>query len=168
LGQRAGGGGPLGGSASSAGSGFSRAVANPKTVEDLVELPVFGGRNQRRSAQIWLAALEAARQTQDPPEEAEPPNGPPPPARWSKRKPEAAARLEAARAGLAEVSQRVHVPTENLVSPDLVRRLCWDWEPAADPVEAVDAFLCAGQARTWQRELVDPVLAQALQPQDAD
>jgi ribonuclease D len=140
------------------------AVADPKKVEDLVALPVFGGRNQRRSAEVWLAALQAARQSQDPPDDAEAPNGPPPPARWSRRKPEAAARLEAARAALGEVSQRVGVPTENLIAPDLVRRLCWDWEPAADPEEAVEAFLCAGRARAWQRELVDPVLARALQP----
>jgi ribonuclease D len=140
------------------------ALANPKTVEDLVALPVFGGRNQRRSAETWLAALEAARRSKDPPEEAEAPNGPPPPSRWGRRKPEAAARLEAARAALGEVSERVHVPTENLVAPDLVRRLCWDWEPAPDPDEAVDAFLRAGWARAWQRELVDPVLARALQP----
>ena len=142
------------------------AIADPKTVDDLVALPVFGGRNQRRSADVWFAALEAARQSQDPPDEAEPLNGPPPPARWSRRKPEAAARLEAARAALAEVSQRVAVPTENLVSPDLVRRLCWDWKGAPDPVEAVEEFLCAGHARAWQRELVDPVLARALQPPD--
>ena len=142
------------------------AIADPKTVDDLVALPVFGGRNQRRSADVWFAALDAARQSQVPPDEAEPPNGPPPPARWSRRKPEAAARLEAARAALAEVSQRVAVPTENLVSPDLVRRLCWDWKGAPDPVEAVEEFLCAGHARAWQRELVDPVLARALQPPD--
>ena len=118
---------------------------------------------------MWLAALEAARQSRDPPDEAEPPNGPPPPARWSRRKPEAAARLEAARAALAEVSQRVAVPTENLISPDLVRRLCWDWAAGAHrtPIEAVEEFLRAGQARAWQRELVDPVLAAALQPPDA-
>jgi ribonuclease D len=140
------------------------AIANPKTLEDLVALPVFGGRNQRRSADVWLGALEAARRNQDLPDEAEPPNGPPPPARWSRRKPEAAARLEAARAALGDVSQRVGVPTENLVAPDLVRRLCWDWEVAPDPVEAVEKFLRAGQARAWQRELVDPVLARALQP----
>lgn len=140
------------------------ALANPKTVEELVALPVFGGRNQRRSAHIWLAALDAARHNEDPPEEAEASNGPPPPARWSRRKPEAAARLEAARAALGEVSQRVQVPTENLVSPDLVRRLCWDWEGAPDPLEAVDEFLRAGEARPWQRELVDPALARALQP----
>ncbi|OBF57703.1 3'-5' exonuclease [Mycobacterium sp. 852002-53434_SCH5985345] len=142
------------------------AIADPKTIEDLTALPVFGGRNQRRSAATWLGALESARQTKNPPVDAEPPNGPPPAARWSRRKPEAAARLEAARAALSEVSEQVHVPTENLVSPDLVRRLCWDWEPAPDPFEAVETFLRAGQARRWQRELVDPALARALQPPD--
>lgn len=144
------------------------ALADPKTVDDLVALPVFGGRNQRRSAATWLAALEAARENRNPADDIEPPNGPPPPARWSRRKPEAAARLEAARAALSAVSERVHVPTENLISPDLVRRLCWDWQDiqqgAADPLDAVDGFLCAGHARTWQRELVDPVLAEALRP----
>ena len=56
------------------------------------------------------------------------------------------------------------VPAENVVSPDLVRRLCWDWEAAADPAATVEAFLGAGGARVWQRELVVPVLAQALRP----
>jgi len=140
------------------------ATANPKTVEDLVALPVFGGRNQRRSAAMWFAALEAARENRDPPEDAEQPNAPPLPARWSRRKPEAAARLEAARAALAEVSARVGVPAENVISPDLVRRLCWYWEGAAEPVEAVEEFVRTGQARPWQRELVVAVLARAVQP----
>ena len=153
------------------------AIADPKTVDDLVALPVFSGRNQRRSAAIWLAALQAARENRDPPDEAEPPDGPPPPSRWARRKPDAAARLEAARVGLAQVSQRVGVPMENLVSPDLVRRLCWDWDAgrenaAADaqaPVGAVDEYLRAGRARAWQRELVDPILAAAVtQAPDAD
>ncbi|CAM4339506.1 Ribonuclease D [Mycobacterium basiliense] len=140
------------------------AVADPKSIEDLVSLPVFGGRNQRRNAATWLAALETARQNSQPPEVAEPATGPPPPARWGRRKPEAAARLEAARAALAAVSEQVGVPTENLVTPDLVRRLCWDWAPdsAGDPVKIVDEFLRAGQARDWQRELVCPILATAL------
>src|ERR1700744_3970489 len=137
------------------------ALADPKTVEDLTALPVFGGRNQRRSAATWLAALEAARRNKMSTDDTEAPNGPPPPARWSRRKPEAAARLEAARAALAEVSERVDVPTENLVSPDLVRRLCWDWEPPADPLAAVDDFLRAGHARPWPRELADPAVGRA-------
>jgi ribonuclease D len=88
-------------------------------------------------------------------------------------------RLDAARAALRELSERVSVPTENLVTPELVRRLCWDWERAGDDAErsdeeerrighaddtgtAIDEFLAAGQARRWQRELVVPVLAAAL------
>jgi ribonuclease D len=108
--------------------------------------------------------VQAARENRDPPEDAEQPNVPPPPARWSRRKPEAAARLEAARAALSKVSERVGIPTENLIAPELVRRLCWDWAAAPDPVEAVEEFVRAGHARTWQRELVVDVLAQALQP----
>lgn len=136
-------------------------IADPKTIDDLIALPVFGGRRQRRSARVWFAALSAARQSHEPVEESEPPNGPPPPARWSRRRPEAAARLEAARAALAKVAERVAVPTENLVSPDLVRRLCWDWEGGTE--QAIDEFLRAGQARNWQRELVVPALAAALE-----
>lgn len=138
------------------------AIANPKTVEELTALPIFGGHKQRRSAKVWLAALEAARANPDPPDTAEPQNGPPPAARWSKRKPEAAARLEAARSALAEVAARVNVPIENLVSPELVRRLCWDWKETADTTGAVATFLREGGARSWQRELAVPALARAL------
>jgi ribonuclease D len=140
------------------------AIADPKTVDDLAALPIFGGRRQLRSAATWLTALAAARENPSPADETEPLNGPPAPARWPKRRPEAAARLDAARTALGELSQRVSVPTENLVTPDLVRRLCWDWEGAENLTTAIDEFLHAGQARVWQRELVVPVLATALQP----
>ncbi|QLL09386.1 ribonuclease D [Mycobacterium vicinigordonae] len=139
------------------------ALTNPNTLDELVALPVFGGRNQRRSAAMWLSALEAARQNPDPPEVSEASSSPPPPARWSRRKPDAAARLEAARAALSELSERVQIPTENLLAPDLVRRLCWEWETLApgvtDSVTIIEEYLRAGQARPWQRELVVPVLA---------
>ena len=142
---------------------INAATADPKTVAELTALPVFGGSRQRRSAQVWLDALARARATDDPPEAREPLTGPPPAARWSRRKPEAAVRLEAARAGLAELSQRVSVPTENLLSPDVVRRLCWDWQPVEDIEAVVDEFLRDAKVRPWQRELVVPVLTVALE-----
>ena len=142
---------------------INAATADPKTVAELTALPVFGGSRQRRSAQVWLDALARARATDDPPEAREQLTGPPPAARWSKRKPEAAERLEAARTGLAELSQRVSVPAENLVSPDVVRRLCWDWQPVQDTEAVVDEFLRDAKARPWQRELVVPVLSSALE-----
>ena len=142
---------------------INAATTDPKTVAELTALPVFGGSRQRRGAQVWLDALARARATDDPPEAREQLTGPPPVARWSKRKPEAAVRLEAARAGLAELSQRVSVPTENLISPDVVRRLCWDWQPVEDIEAVVDEFLRDAKVRPWQRELVVPVLTVALE-----
>jgi ribonuclease D len=148
------------------------ALADPKTVEELVALPVFGGAKQRRSAQVWMDALAAARTTHQPPELSESLDGPPPPVRWAKKKPEAAARLEAARSALADLSARVGIPTENLISPELVRRLCWDWPGTGDAATtadaaaaAADAFLRDAGARTWQRELVVPVLAPTMSPE---
>lgn len=147
---------------------INAATADPDTVEKLTALPVFGGSRQRRSAQVWLDALARARQDPDPPTASEPTNGPPPPARWSRRKPEAAERLEAARLALSELSQRVSVPTENLLTPDTVRRLCWDWQPVADVRTAVEEFLVQAKARPWQCELAVPVLTEALTPKQPD
>jgi ribonuclease D len=142
---------------------INAATVDPDTAEKLTKLPVFGGNRQRRSAQVWLDALSRAR-TADPPDAQEPSTGPPPASRWSRRKPEAAVRLEAARAALTALSQQVSVPTENLVSPDMVRRLCWDWQPVEDTAAAIDDFLREAGARPWQRELAVPVLTEALEP----
>jgi len=48
------------------------------------------------------------------------------------------------------------------VTPETVRRLCWDWQPVTDVPAAVEEFLAAAGARLWQRELCGPVLATAL------
>jgi len=141
------------------------ALRDPTTVTDLLELPVFGGRKQRRNAEVWVAALAAARQNPNPPPRTEAANGPPPVVRWAKKRPEAAARLEVARAAVSTIAEQVSVPTENLLAPDLLRRLCWDWDDHGTPDDAaaaVEAVLRAGQARPWQRELVTGALAEAL------
>lgn len=138
------------------------ALADPKTAEELIALPVFGGPKQRRSARVWLDALAAARITDDPPDLTEPLTGPPPAVRWARRNPEAAARLEAARSGLSGLSSRVSVPAENLLAPELLRRLCWEWTETGDATTAVDTFLSDNGARAWQRTLTVPVLAGAL------
>ena len=142
---------------------INAATTDPKTLDELIALPVFGGSKQRKSAKVWLDALARARDNTDPPEANEAQSGPPPAARWARRKPEAAARLEAAKASLAELSQRVSVPAENLITPDVVRRLCWDWHPVGDTATAVEEFLVDAKVRPWQRELTVPVLTAALE-----
>jgi ribonuclease D len=139
------------------------AVADPTTAAELVLLPVFRGRAQRRLAQVWSDALARARDLprSELPEVNPASDGPPPPNRWGDKDPAAATRLAAARTGLTQLAQRHRLPLENLLQPDLVRRLCWQ-PPATQDESAIDDALAAGGARRWQRRLTVPVLAAAL------
>ncbi len=139
---------------------IAAATALPGTARELAELPVFSGRAQRRAAPRWLAALERARKIPpaDLPPRRLPSDGPPPPGRWQHKDPAAAARLDAARSRLAELSERLAIPVENMMSPQLVRDVLWQPPATADLPEV----LALGGARPWQVELVAPVLAAAL------
>ncbi|HEX8930414.1 MAG TPA: HRDC domain-containing protein, partial [Actinomycetota bacterium] len=139
------------------------ATANPATAEDLAALPVFSGRQQLRQLRRWFGAVAAARALAEDtlPLSAVPSDGPPPPNRWADRDPDAAARLAAARAALTGLSARLAIPVENLLSPDLVRRLAWAPPADASPT-GVGAVLAAGGARHWQVELAAPLLADAV------
>ena len=144
------------------------AQAMPTSARDLAALPVFSGPANRRLGSRWLEALDRARALPEAelPPHSLPHEGPPPPRAWKDRDPEAAERLTRARAGLTELAEELRLPVENLLSPDTVRRLCWQppAEGAADGVDtaAVDAALAASGARPWQRDLTAGLLARAL------
>ena len=108
----------------------------------------------------WYAAVaEAAELTPGSCRCPSPPaEGPPPVARWADRDPAAAARLTAARAGVAEVAQHWSIPVENLLQPELLRRLCWSPPDDGDLAGA----LRKGAAREWQISLLTPVLEDAF------
>lgn len=139
------------------------AVTDPVTEAELLALAVFRGRSQRRTVRVWSEALAKARELprKDLPEVSPAHDGPPPPNRWSDRDPDAAARLAASRAALTLISERLHVPVENLLLPDLVRRTCWE-PPAELTAESVAEVLRAGNARPWQVELTAEPLSVAL------
>ncbi|MFX0580795.1 HRDC domain-containing protein [Nocardia nepalensis] len=152
---------------------IAAANAEPRTIAQLRALPVFGGPRQRRYSRDWLAAVDRGRTLPDTelPPLTQPFEGPPPVNRWERRDPAAAARLVRARAAMGELSTEYAIPVENLLSPDLVRRLCWDGLPDYDKVgdlaelsAAIDGFLKSGGARPWQRELAVPRLTTALTP----
>ena len=136
------------------------ATAQPQTPEALLALATFRGPAARRQAAVWLQALEAARRV---PDDELPPltlasDAPPPPRAWAERDPDAAARLATAREAIADLSVRVVVPIENLMTPDIVRRVLWQ-PPAADDL---DEALRAQGARPWQVELVGPLVRDSL------
>ena len=133
----------------------------------LLGLKGFHGRGAERYADTWVRALHAARETPDTelPPVALRSDGPPPPRAWIDRNPEAAARLATARAGLASVSEERSVPVENLLTPDVVRRVLWtppETREAAELTTALAEQLKGLGARPWQIELVGPVLQDAI------
>lgn len=139
------------------------AAGNPKNVDELRELAIFGGKRQRTLSGMWMRQITEARAlpTEQLPSASPTNGGPPPPNRWADREPDAAARLAAARAGLTELADRHRLPVENLLLPDLVRRLCW--EPPADiSPEAIATVLAERGARPWQVELTADLIADAL------
>jgi ribonuclease D len=70
-------------------------------------------------------------------------------------------RLKAARPAVAAVAEALHLPTENLLTPDTLRRVAW--EPPADPTaDTVGAALAALGARPWQIEATAAAIADAF------
>lgn len=139
------------------------ATAAPDNETDLLKLPVFKGRSQRRIADTWLRALRAAAALPraELPDPSPPHDGPPPPNRWADRDPAAAARLTAARGTLTTIAEANRLPIENLLQPDLVRRTCWR-PPETLSTDSVAETLRAGGAREWQIALTAEALSTAL------
>ena len=75
----------------------------------------------------------------------------------------AAGRLARSRAVVADLSATHHLPPENILAPDLVRRLAWT-PPRPPTPEAVTVVLRALGARPWQTDLTAERLAEALVP----
>jgi len=59
------------------------------------------------------------------------------------------------------LGERLRVPVENLLQPELLRRLCWT-PPMAVAAATVAEVLAAGGARAWQIDLTAAPLAAAL------
>ncbi|MCH0561686.1 MULTISPECIES: ribonuclease D [unclassified Streptomyces] len=139
------------------------ALALPGQVHALAALNGFGHRMGRRQLEQWQAAVDRARSLPESelPQQGQPALGPPPPRAWADKDPAAAQRLSAARAGVTALAERLNLPQENLVTPDTVRRVCWE-PPKAVDAESVRAALTGYGARPWQIELVTPVLVGAL------
>ncbi len=136
----------------------------PSSLAELVKLPGFTGRGARRYGPDWLRAVRRAKSLPDTalPESSAPPgDGPPPAHRWAERDPVAAKRLTAARAAVAALADSAHLPAENLLAPDAVRRLSWQ-PPEPIAPDSVAAELERYGARPWQIEITALPIAMAL------
>ncbi|MCX5249628.1 ribonuclease D [Streptomyces sp. NBC_00201] len=139
------------------------ALALPADVQALAASNGFGHRMGRRQLEQWQAAVDRAKALPEVqlPAPGQPVTGPPPPRAWADKDPAAAARLSAARAAVSALAEQLNMPQENLITPDTVRRVCWE-PPKVVDAETVGAALAGYGARPWQVEQVTPVLVAAL------
>ncbi|MGZ0710821.1 ribonuclease D (plasmid) [Coraliomargarita sp. W4R53] len=136
--------------------------ANPTSKQALAANKEFMGRASRTQLDRWWSAIEAGRVDENPPaERAKGGDTLPPPRAWVDRNPEADARLKCARPKIEELAQELSIPTENLLTPDLLRRVCWN-PPAEPDVESIREALVELGARTWQIDYTAQLIADAF------
>jgi ribonuclease D len=136
-------------------------IADPPSKQALAALKEFNGRASHNQLDRWWAAFERGRAESVLPVERVPGEGPPPPRAWADRNPDADARLKAARPAVEAIATDLGMPVENLLTPDLLRRVAWTPPEPAD-AESIGSALRALGARAWQVEETAQAIAEAF------
>ncbi|SCY17812.1 ribonuclease D [Microbacterium sp. LKL04] len=136
-------------------------IADPASKQDLARVKDFTGRASRSQLDRWWSAIETGRADPVLPPERGPGDGMPPPRAWADRNPAADARLKTAKPLVDARAEELHMPTENLLTPDLLRRVAWN-PPTEITAESVGRALIDLGARAWQIEQTAQVIAAAF------
>lgn len=147
-------------------------LAAPASKNELAALKAFNGRASRTQLDRWWNAIVAGRESQELPVERVPSDTLPPPRAWVDRNPEADARLKQARPAVEERAAELSMPTENLLTPEILRRVAWDPPAPADAGTIAESLRALG-AREWQIEQIAQIVAEAFvravqRPDEAD
>ncbi len=141
---------------------LNAAVSKPKTKPELAGMKTFAGRASRTYLDHWWKAINEANSSLHLPEVKAPSLGGIPNHRnWATKYPEADKRLRLARTAVSLIAEEKALPIENLLTPDLLRQICFS--PPEDLSEvAVSRNLLDLGARNWQVKLVASVIADAF------
>lgn len=131
----------------------------PRSVPAILQVPGFQTRALKREAPRWVRAIAEAKNDAQPVPFTTPAEGPPPLKAWETKRPLSAQLFSDAKPLVIDLADELGLPQENLLSPDTLRRLCW--EPPSEPTAAQlrSALLELG-AREWQIEVVVGPLAE--------
>ncbi|MBS4751718.1 ribonuclease D [Nocardioides sp. zg-ZUI104] len=148
------------------------ATAMPTSRGALMSTPGFHGRGASRHAGDWLAAIRSAAELSEDelPTRTAVGDGPPAPRAWADKDPVAARRLELARAAVGALASEHRLPTENLLTPDHLRRVMWSPPATREPAELLEAIVDQLRelgARSWQIGLTASALTSAVLQADA-
>ncbi len=133
-------------------------IANKKALEKVLRPLGLRARWMENSA-TWISAITdalALPESQWPPVRTDS-DALPPLKIWRERFPQKYAPLTHAKANIQAKANELVIPFENLITPEYVRRICW-----SAPKSGVAPALAALGARSWQIEIVGPILEAAL------
>ena len=136
-------------------------AANAHSASELARVKEFTGRASRTQLDRWWKAIERGRASEDLPPDRVASDTLPPPRAWADRNPDADLRLKAARPALEGQAEALSMPVENLLTPDLLRRVAWA-PPAEVTAPAIGEALIELGARPWQIEQTAQVIADAF------
>jgi ribonuclease D len=150
------------------------AIGAPKNQRELEKVlrPIGARARWFENSKIWLDAIEVglALPESEWPDLRATGDTMPPLKLWKEKFPAKFAPLSHARFGIEQESRRLEIPSENLITPEIIRKVCWN--PPAGATETlslsgVRAALVSFGARSWQVNLVAPILAAALMEKKA-
>jgi ribonuclease D len=133
----------------------------PESKRDLVAMKEFTGRASRSQIDRWWDAIQVGMTTTDLPVLRPTTESVPPPRAWPDKNPAADRRLKAARVAVTDRSTELNIPIENLLTPELLRRLAWA-PPEPIEVSTVSAVLSEMGARAWQVEAIASPITEAF------
>jgi len=133
----------------------------PQSKRDLAAVREFSGRASRSEIDRWWAAVERGLAATEFPSLRGTGESMPPAKAWADKDPAADRRLKRARAAVQEVADGMSLPQENLLTPEVLRRVAWT-PPADLAPEAVGEALASWGARPWQIEAAAPAVAAAF------
>ncbi|KZE37927.1 ribonuclease D [Microbacterium sp. T32] len=136
-------------------------LADPQSKQALAGVKEFNGRASRTQLDRWWNAIVAGREATDLPPDRVPSDTLPPPRAWADRNPEADRRLKAARPAVEARAEELRMPTENLLTPETLRRVAWT-PPAEVTTESISDALAELGARPWQIEQTAQVIADSF------
>lgn len=135
--------------------------ANPKSKPELASLRTFYGKASRTFIDVWWKAFSEGTTTKKLVELRPKSIGIPNHRNWPQKFPEANARLLTCKAMLAKLAEELSIPAENIVSPDVIRSLCFE-PPTELTTESVSEALILKNVRPWQIAAIAEFLVLAL------
>lgn len=134
------------------------AYAMPSNVPAVLNIPGYQTRALKREAPRWVRAIVSARKDKEPVPYTTPAEGPPPLKAWETKRPVSALLIAPAKEAMSKLAEELTIPTENLLTPETLRLLCWD-PPQDTSTPGIARELEKLGARPWQVTLTAPVLS---------